>query len=67
VLLTEWNEFRALNMVRVGNLLRRKLIIDLRNVYAPEQMRAYGFDYVSIGRMPVSAAAKSVPQAIAAE
>jgi len=67
VLLTEWNEFRALNMVRVGNLLRRKLIIDLRNVYAPEQMRAYGFDYVSIGRIPVAAAAKSVPQAIAAE
>jgi UDPglucose 6-dehydrogenase len=67
VLLTEWNEFRALNMVRVGSLLRRKLIVDLRNVYAPEQMRAYGFDYVSIGRMPVAAAAKSVPQAIAAE
>ena len=67
VLLTEWNEFRALNMVRVGNLLRRKLVVDLRNVYAPEQMRAYGFDYVSIGRIPVAAAAKSVPQAIAAE
>ncbi|MGN6516600.1 MAG: UDP-glucose dehydrogenase family protein [Rhizomicrobium sp.] len=50
VLLTEWNEFRALNLVRVGELMKRKLIVDLRNVYEPEQMRAYGFAYVSVGR-----------------
>jgi UDPglucose 6-dehydrogenase len=53
VLLTEWNEFRALNLVRVGELLKQKLIVDLRNIYAPAQMRAYGFGYVSIGRPPV--------------
>ncbi len=35
VLLTEWNEFRALNLVRVGKLLKRRLIVDLRNIYAP--------------------------------
>ena len=50
VLLTEWNEFRALNLVRVGELLKRRLIVDLRNIYAPAQMRDYGFHYVSIGR-----------------
>jgi UDPglucose 6-dehydrogenase len=50
VLLTEWNEFRALNLVKVGELLKRKLIVDLRNIYAPAQMLAYGFAYVSIGR-----------------
>jgi UDPglucose 6-dehydrogenase len=50
VLLTEWNEFRALNLVKVGELLKRKLIVDLRNIYAPAQMQAYGFGYVSIGR-----------------
>jgi UDPglucose 6-dehydrogenase len=50
VLLTEWNEFRALNMVRVRDLLKHKVIVDLRNIYAPEQMQAYGFSYFSIGR-----------------
>ena len=53
VLLTEWNEFRALNLVRVGELLKRKLIVDLRNIYAPAQMQSYGFAYVSIGRPAV--------------
>ena len=52
VILTEWNEFRALNLVRVGELLKRKLIVDLRNIYEPSQMEAYGFSYVSVGRAP---------------
>jgi len=56
VLLTEWNEFRALNLVKVGELLKQKLIVDLRNVYAPAQMQAYGFNYVSIGRPAVRSA-----------
>jgi UDPglucose 6-dehydrogenase len=53
VLLTEWNEFRAINLVKVGELLKQKLIVDLRNIYAPAQMQAYGFAYVSIGRPAV--------------
>jgi UDPglucose 6-dehydrogenase len=57
VLLTEWNEFRALNLVRVASLLKEKLIIDLRNIYAPGQMQAYGFRYVSIGRAVTEAPA----------
>ena len=64
VLLTEWNEFRALNLVKVGQLLKQKLIVDLRNIYAPEQMRSYGFTYVSIGR-PVARPAPAL--AVAAE
>jgi UDPglucose 6-dehydrogenase len=58
VLLTEWNEFRALNLVRVRELLKQKLIVDLRNIYAPAQMQSYGFRYVSIGRAEAAAAAQ---------
>jgi UDPglucose 6-dehydrogenase len=50
VILTEWNEFRALDLARVKALLRRPLIIDLRNIYPPQQMRDAGFTYVSVGR-----------------
>ncbi|HEY3779006.1 MAG TPA: UDP-glucose/GDP-mannose dehydrogenase family protein [Rhizomicrobium sp.] len=50
VILTEWNEFRALDLVRVKALLRRPLMIDLRNIYRPQQMREAGFEYLSVGR-----------------
>jgi UDPglucose 6-dehydrogenase len=50
ILLTEWNEFRALDLERVKALLRRPLVIDLRNIYKPEEMAAAGFVYHSIGR-----------------
>ncbi|WP_339705472.1 UDP-glucose/GDP-mannose dehydrogenase family protein [uncultured Sphingosinicella sp.] len=50
VLLTEWNEFRALDLKRVRGLLRIATIIDLRNVYRDGEMAAAGIDYVSIGR-----------------
>ena len=50
VILTEWNEFRALDLTRVKSLLRRPLMVDLRNIYRPAQMAAAGFRYVSIGR-----------------
>ena len=52
VLLTEWNEFRALDLQRVKALLRRPLVIDLRNIYRPAEMAAAGLSYVSIGRPP---------------
>jgi len=68
VLLTEWNEFRALNLVRVGELLKRKLIVDLRNIYESAQMETYGFTYMSIGRGPAGLVAGAVqPQQVAAE
>ncbi len=50
VILTEWNAFRALDMERVKTLLKEMLIIDLRNIYDPLEMRAIGCRYVSIGR-----------------
>ena len=53
VLLTEWNEFRALDLERVKSLLKTPTLIDLRNVYKPTEMAAAGFFYFSIGRRPV--------------
>ncbi|MGQ0676624.1 MAG: UDP-glucose dehydrogenase family protein [Rhodospirillales bacterium] len=50
VVLTEWNQFRALDVRRMRQLLRRKLIVDLRNVYSPADMAAAGFEYHCIGR-----------------
>ena len=50
VLATEWNEFRALNFERVKKALRQPVLIDLRNVYEPQRMRALGFAYTSVGR-----------------
>ena len=54
VILTEWNQFRALDLARVKTLLKRPLMIDLRNIYRPETMAAAGFTYVSVGRPNVS-------------
>jgi UDPglucose 6-dehydrogenase len=53
VLLTEWNEFRALDLARVGRLLKTPLVVDLRNIYRPAEMTAAGLSYVSIGRPAV--------------
>ena len=50
VLVTEWNQFRMLDLERVKRLLREPVVVDLRNVYEPEPMRAAGFRYVSVGR-----------------
>ena len=50
VILTEWNEFRALDFARMKSLLKRPLMVDLRNIYRPAQMEAAGFTYVSVGR-----------------
>jgi UDPglucose 6-dehydrogenase len=50
VLLTEWNEFRALDLERVKLLLKRPLMVDLRNIYRAGMMETAGFEYVSVGR-----------------
>ena len=50
VLITEWNEFRALDLDKVKMLLNNPVIIDLRNIYKPVSMNELGFKYVSIGR-----------------
>lgn len=50
VFMTEWNQFRALDMSRVRELMRTPRIADLRNIYDPEAMRELGFEYVGVGR-----------------
>src|SRR5579871_2199148 len=50
VILTEWNEFRALDTARMKRLLKTPLMVDLRNIYRPSHMAAAGFTYVSVGR-----------------
>lgn len=50
VFMTEWNQFRALDMERIRSLMRSPKIADLRNIYNPEAMRELGFDYVGVGR-----------------
>jgi len=47
---TEWNEFREPDFARMRKLMRAPVVFDGRNIYSPEQMRAQGFTYVSIGR-----------------
>ena len=53
VILTEWDQFRALDLDRVKLLMRAPVMVDLRNIYQPADMRARGFTYVSVGRLPV--------------
>ena len=50
VLVTEWDAFRALDLGRIRQLARTPLLVDLRNIYNPEEVRAAGFTYVSVGR-----------------
>jgi len=50
VIITEWDQFRALDLDRVKLLMRQPKVVDLRNIYRPDEMRARGFDYISIGR-----------------
>jgi len=50
VIITEWNEFRAITAVRFLELMKGNVIVDLRNVYLPSEMRDVGLNYSSIGR-----------------
>ena len=49
-IVTEWDEFRALDLPRVKSLLKEPVLIDLRNIYTPAEIAAAGFRYTSIGR-----------------
>ena len=50
VIVTEWDEFRALDLDRIKGALNAPVIVDLRNIYRPDEMRRRGFQYTSIGR-----------------
>ncbi len=53
VILTEWNEFRALDLGRIAGIMKTRRIIDLRNIYKVRDMKEAGFHYVSVGRPEV--------------
>jgi UDPglucose 6-dehydrogenase len=55
VIMTEWDMFRALDLIRIRSLLERPIVVDLRNIYRPEEMAKLGFTYVSVGRPQVGA------------
>lgn len=50
VIVTEWNQFRSLDLEKVKSILKSPKIADLRNIYEPEDMRELGFEYVGVGR-----------------
>jgi UDPglucose 6-dehydrogenase len=50
VLATEWTRFRNIDWDRIKELMKQQIVIDLRNIYKPERMRALGFQYTSVGR-----------------
>jgi UDPglucose 6-dehydrogenase len=50
IFVTEWNQFRALNMERIRGLMKSPKVADLRNIYEPSAMREMGFDYIGVGR-----------------
>ena len=58
-ILTEWNEFRLLNLARVRSLLKQAVMVDLRNIYSPDEVAAAGMDYHSIGRPAAMATSES--------
>lgn len=60
-IITEWNEFRALDLNRLGNVMARRCLVDMRNIYKSADMKKAGFHYISIGRAPI------YPDAVEAE
>jgi UDPglucose 6-dehydrogenase len=50
VIITEWDQFRALDLDRIKLVMNRPVMVDLRNIYKPDDMRARGFAYTSVGR-----------------
>ncbi|ACG79370.1 UDP-glucose 6-dehydrogenase [Phenylobacterium zucineum HLK1] len=51
VIITEWDQFRALDLDRIKLIMRKPVLVDLRNIYKPEDMRVRGFVYSSVGRL----------------
>ena len=50
ILVTEWDEFRQLDWLKVKKIMKNPLILDGRNIYDPEEMKKLGFKYIGIGR-----------------
>jgi UDPglucose 6-dehydrogenase len=52
VIVTEWDEFRALDLKRLKSVMRDSVIVDLRNIYPASEVAKHGFGYFAIGRKP---------------
>jgi UDPglucose 6-dehydrogenase len=50
VIVTEWEQFRALDLARLKQTMARPVVVDLRNIYRPDDMARHGFTYVGVGR-----------------
>jgi UDPglucose 6-dehydrogenase len=50
IIATEWNQFRSLDWERIKRTLKSPIVVDLRNVYEPDQMKTLGFSYTGVGR-----------------
>jgi UDPglucose 6-dehydrogenase len=59
VVMTEWDEFRGLDLARIKSLLQRPIVVDLRNIFRPEAMAEQGITYVSVGRPKIHPASKT--------
>ena len=55
MIVTEWDAFRALDLDRVKRILKAPVVVDLRNIYRPDDMRRRGFRYSCIGRTGAAA------------
>ncbi len=64
VIITEWNEFRALSLEKLGEMMKTKTLVDLRNIYNPDDMMGSGFHYISIGRPEVKPESKANLRAV---
>jgi UDPglucose 6-dehydrogenase len=53
LVLTEWREFKALDLAKIRGLLRYPIVIDGRNIFSPDEMRKHRFIYLSMGRMDI--------------
>jgi UDPglucose 6-dehydrogenase len=58
VIVTEWEQFRALDLERVRDLMACPVLVDLRNIYRPEDMKRHGFVYTCVGRVATHQPAK---------
>ena len=59
VIITEWNEYRALDLSSIADIMKQKRLIDLRNIYKLDEVKAHGFQYVSIGKADITGEAQA--------
>lgn len=60
VILTEWNEYRALDLAEIARIMAGNVVVDMRNIYKREELAGLGLYYLSVGRPPVKPAASAI-------